>query len=913
MSNFHLGQRWVSHADVELGLGIIVELEGRRVTLHFPAVGEDRTYATDRAPLTRLSLSPGDELQHVNGNSYLIKDVQEADGVRFYQTAENGLVSELDIDPYIRLSSPKDRLLNNQLDKPTDFPLRYATLRHRARNISSRIAGLLGARTSLLSHQIYIASEVGKRFSPRVLLADEVGLGKTIEAGLILSQQLATGRANRVLVIVPDSLVHQWLVEMLRRFNLAFSLFNEGRLSEDGEELAFDSEQLILTPFSLFADSEMMQANALAATWDLVIVDEAHHLNSVESSDSLFEFVSALSRTTKGLLLLTATPEQAGIESHFERMRLLDPDRFTDFAAFKAEQAQYAQWSDMIESLQQGKQPEALPAGIDGEQSATSQIQQLLDRYGTGRMLFRNTRSSVSGFPQRELRNYPLPLPAQYQDCRHLLCPETTCSQETWLDFDPRVHWLEQTLRNLRPKKVLVIAHSAETALALEHYLHLRAGIRCAAFHEGLSLVERDRAAAFFADDIGGAQALICSEIGSEGRNFQFAQHLVCFDLPENPDLLEQRIGRLDRIGQEQNVVIHVPYLENSAQSVHFRWLDQGLRAFTHSCAVGYAVYSEFRRRLESIRLTIATDDLEQLIQDSRSRAEALELTMQQGRDRLLELNSHDPEKAAETISIIQESERPEEIFSFAEILFDRIGISQDYHGETSWVLRPTEMLITGDLPGLEEDGMTVTFDRMTAVSRDDIQFLTWEHPLIREAMDIVASSELGNSSLVIIKHPKIKAGTVLMEVIYGVDCLAPAELEIGRFLNLSPLRYVIAPNNKNVAENLTHSILNQYVESIPAAMSANVIRQIRNILEERLEVADRHAEQSLRNRIEIAIDMVKAGLGEEINRLRCLGEVNPSVKPAEVSSLEARLADSESAVADSRVHLEAIRVIVAV
>ena len=913
MSSFHLGQRWVSHADVDLGLGIIVELEGRRVTLHFPAVGEDRTYATDRAPLTRLSLSPGDDLQHVDGNTYSILNVEEADGVRFYETSENGLVSELDIDPYIRLSSPKDRLLNNQLDKPADFNLRYETLRHRARNISSSVAGLLGARTSLLSHQIYIASEVGKRFAPRVLLADEVGLGKTIEAGLILTQQLATGRANRILVIVPDSLVHQWLVEMLRRFNLAFSLFNDARLDEDGETLAFDSEQLILTPFSLFANSQIMQASALGSMWDLVIVDEAHHLNAGVESGSLFDFVSALSRTTKGLLLLTATPEQAGIEGHFERLQLLDPDRFSDFPSFQAEQTQYADWSDMIGALQRGKQPDRLPVGVDGDQSAARQVQQLLDRYGTGRMLFRNTRSSVSGFPERKLTAYPLPLPAQYDNDRQRLCPETSHAEESWLEFDPRVAWLEQILRELRPKKVLVIAHSAETALALEHHLHLRAGIRCAAFHEGLSLVERDRAAAFFADDIGGAQALICSEIGSEGRNFQFAQHLICFDLPENPDLLEQRIGRLDRIGQQGAVLIHVPYLENSAQSVQFEWLHRGLQAFTHSCAVGYAVYAEFRERLESARQTASDNELQQLIQDSRSRTEALEQTMQEGRDRLLELNSHDPQKAAEVIDSIRDSERPDEIFNFAELLFDRIGISQDYHTETSLILKPTEMLITGDLPGLEEDGITVTFDRETAVSRDDIQFLTWEHPLIREAMDVVASSELGNSSLVTIKHPKIKAGTVLMEAIYGVDCLAPAELEIGRFLDLTPLRYVIAPNNKDVADNLSNSALNQHVEGIPATMSANVVRQIRSLLETRLEIADRYADQSLNKRIEDAVKLVRTGLGHEIDRLKYLAEVNPAVKPAEISLLEGRLAQSESAVVDSRIHLEAIRVIVAV
>ena len=109
---------------------------------------------------------------------------------------------------------------------------------------------------------------------------------------------------------------------------------------------------------------------------------------------------------------------------------------------------------------------------------------------------------------------------------------------------------------------------------AWKSYLQLKVGIRCAAFYEGLSIIERDRAAAYFADTEGGAQVLVCSEIGSEGRNFQFAHHLVLFDLPLNPDLLEQRIGRLDRIGQTEIINIHVPYLEQSAQAVLFNWFD---------------------------------------------------------------------------------------------------------------------------------------------------------------------------------------------------------------------------------------------------------------------------------------------------------------------------------------------------
>ena len=914
MSEFALGQRWVSHADVTLGLGIVVEIDGRRVTLHFPAVGEDRTYALDRAPLTRLTLKAGDTLRRANGHEYTVTDVEDLDGVLAYVVEgeqQPEVITELELDAHIQLSAPIDRLLNNQFDKLVDFRLRYATLIHQASASASTVRGLLGARTSLLSHQLYIASEVGRRFAPRVLLADEVGLGKTIEAGLILSQQLLTGRAHRVLVIVPDALIHQWLVEMMRRFNLYFALFDKSRLEEGHEESPFETEQLVLAPYSLFSSS-FARAMAIEAEWDMVVIDEAHHLHRGSNEDeALYGFVETLSSVSKGMLLLTATPEQAGIESHFERLRLLDPDRFNTLEQFLEEQGHYTQWNALIEQLQAGVTPDELPDDIDISQSTDSQVRQLLDRYGTGRVLFRNTRSSVPGFPQRLLTGYRLSSPSIYADHRGELHPEQRCSESTWLSEDPRVHWLEEQLRKLRPAKVLVICAHAETALALEHHLHMRAGIRCAAFHEGLSLVERDRAAAFFADEIGGAQALICSEIGSEGRNFQFAHHLICFDLPQNPDLLEQRIGRLDRIGQNTDVNIHVPYLGDSAQEVLYYWHHLGLAAFTHPCAVGHAVYAEFLSAL-TLALEAPQEEHHDLFDATASMRTRLELEMQKGRDRLLEINSHDPLVGSDIIEAVRKEEQPEKIDNYAELLFDRIGVTQDYHSETCYVLRPSEMLITGQLPGLDDEGITVTFDRETALARDDIQFLTWEHPLIREAMDVVAGSELGNAALGTFKHSKIKPGSVILEALFGIDCLAPESLEIGRFLSMVPIRLVILPEGKEAAQAIGHEALNRMLEPVPPTTSANVIRQIKPLLQKQIAEAERVANERLSTLKNSALHALASELGSERDRLLYLRRVNPAIRQTEIDAVDRRLDDSQLAIAHARITQQALRVAIA-
>ena len=163
----------------------------------------------------------------------MVTAIDEIDGLIEYTGKDkSGLPqrwAESELNNFIQLNRPVERLFNGQIDQDKWFELRYQTLLHINNLAHSELYGLTGVRTSLIPHQLYIAHEVANRYAPRVLLADEVGLGKTIEAGLILHHQLLTERVKRVLIIVPESLVHQWLVEMLRRFNLMFSVFDEER------------------------------------------------------------------------------------------------------------------------------------------------------------------------------------------------------------------------------------------------------------------------------------------------------------------------------------------------------------------------------------------------------------------------------------------------------------------------------------------------------------------------------------------------------------------------------------------------------------------------------------------------------------------------------------------------------------
>ncbi len=947
-SDFVIGQRWVSQSDSSLGLGIVTDVSGRRVTLGFPAADEERTYATDNAPLARVRYQPGETIETFDGEQFTVRAVEEAGGVFLYHADDGGddlkVISEVRLSSHVHFTTPQQRLFAGQFDRNGAFRLRVATLDHLDRLRGSPVQGLIGARTQHLAHQIYIAHEVAQRYAPRVLLADEVGLGKTIEAGLILHYQLHTLRARRVLVVVPESLIHQWLVEMLRRFNLRFAIVDNARYEAEtlpaDEELAtdadegpanpFEAEQLVLCSLDFLTSHPTARSDALAAGWDLMVVDEAHHLTwSPQASSPEYQLVESLAAQTRGLLLLTGTPEQVGVASHFARLRLLDPARFPDLEAFRQQEEHYQRVNEVVRELEaQPGQPDAsqqavlrewlgdeLEQLLAGDEPVAAIIDALLDRHGTGRVLFRNTRAAIQGFPERRLQPSPLPCPELYRDGVEQygepgLTPEAQVDEERWLAEDPRVRWLEQTLVGLRPAKVVVICARAETAMALEYHLQLRAGIRSAAFHEHLSLVERDRAAAYFAESGQGAQALICSEIGSEGRNFQFAHHLVLFDLPANPDLLEQRIGRLDRIGQAEAIDIHVPYLEQTAQAVQFRWLDEGLQAFTRSTSIGVAVQDKVRPDWQAA-LAGESTDIDALITATAAEADRLRELLQNGRDALIELNSCRPGKAAKLIDRIEEEEAEAGVRGYMTEAFDIFGVEVEYHSEQSDVLKPSDHMLTGHFPELPEDGVTVTWSRNQALEREDLAFLSWEHPMVTGVMDAVTSSELGKAALASLSVKSLPAGTLMLEALFTVHCPAPEALQLSRYLPLAPLRLLVDVNGRNLSQALPHDRLNELCANIRRRTAQAIVPKIRAEVETMVDHAEGLAAAQLAPLQEQALGRVRAMFEPEIRRLEALQKHNPAVRDEEVAFFREQLGASEAAIGRASLALEGIRVIV--
>ena len=437
--------------------------------------------------------------------------------------------------------------------------------------------------------------------------------------------------------------------------------------------------------------------------------------------------------------------------------------------------------------------------------------------------------------------------------------------------------------------------------------------MRSAVFHEHLSLIARDRAAAYFADSEEAAQILICSEIGSEGRNFQFTKHIIMFDLPMNPDLLEQRIGRLDRIGQKNDINIHVPFYSNTAQEVLLNWYHKGLNAFEQTCAIGHAVHGQYQQQLDNCLQTMQSDDIASLIADTKTSADELRAELQAGRDQLLEMNSCRPVEAEKIIDAVMEAENRKSLEDFVDRACDQIGIDIEPHSANAIILRPNEHMRCGLLPGLKEEGITATYSRENALSREDMGFLSWEHPFVRSALDYVLSGDHGNTALATVKMKPLKEGTLLLEALYTVDCIAPAELRLGRYLPATNIRVLVNLDGKDLSKVLTADILNPLAERVKMVQAQALVKQASELIDQLMETADKKAQQQLPELIDDALATMHERQHKEQLRLQALSEVNPNIKASEVQAIKLETEHLAAAISHADIKLDAVRVILAV
>ncbi|NQY08722.1 MAG: RNA polymerase-binding ATPase, partial [Flavobacteriales bacterium] len=602
---------------------------------------------------------------------------------------------------------------------------------------------------------------------------------------------------------------------------------------------------------------------------------EAHHLEwSLDKVSPEYAIVEMLSKVAKGLLLLTATPEQLGVESHFARLRLLDPERYSDYDEFINESQDHKEIANIVEDLSVGnplkEKDKALLENLFGEDRITrleekgavaknQLIEDLLDQHGPGRVVFRNTRFAISGFPKRKA---------------HLIPLEANTNLEEWL-----VALLEQ----LNPAKVLLICKTKSKVLALEKALKKLSTAKAGVFHENLTIVQRDRNAAWFAET-NGARILLCSEIGSEGRNFQFAHHLVLFDLPEHPELLEQRIGRLDRIGQSEDIQIHVPYLKGSPQEVMVRWFHEGLNAFEENVEGGNQIGQLFNDRLINISKASSSSDistkLDALILDTAVYHKELKKTLANGRDRLLEMNSFRPAVVEKLITKIKAADKDLELEIYMTKIFEHFGIDMEDLAPRTYLLRPARANREA-FPSIPDEGVSITFDRKRALSREDLSFVSWDHPMVTGALDMVLSLGTGAASFGVLKGAS--GSGILLEMIFVLETKVSRGIHVDRFLPTTPIRVVVNHSGEDVTRNYPAELITK--ELIPGQIEGLLDNEtlVESVLPNMIDSATEIAEQLKMEKIDSGLEQMNQTLDHEIGRLAALHKKNDAIRPDEI------------------------------
>ena len=899
MIPINAGQRWVSDSEPEMGLGVVLEVENGIVDILFPAVEERRKYAASSAPLRRVMFSKGDVILTTDNRELEVLGVKEDGDAVIYVTEEKEF-HEGELNDSMSLNKPQDRLLGGAVDDARLFKLRIETIYRNSAIKGSKLRGFVGGRTDLIPHQISIVNEVSQRVHPRALLADEVGLGKTIEACMIMHRLHLTGRADRVLIVLPESLVHQWFVELLRRFNMLFSIFDEERcqaIEANNETNPFLDSQLVITSIDFLTNSTNRSAQVIDAGWDMLIVDEAHHLEwSEEEVSAEYSLVDSLAEKTEAVLLLTATPQQLGPEGHFARLRLLDRDRFSDLKAYLNESDGYEASATLLTSISKGDIPTAaqakkfskhsssikngMKALMNGDDSVRNKlIEDLLDNFGPGRVMFRNTRDHLSDFPQR-------------------------IAHVVKLDNQTKIQWLAQLIKELGDEKVLLIVKTRGEVEQIATDLQKEMQVNVALFHEDLTLIQRDRNAAYFSDEEG-AQILLCSEIGSEGRNFQFAQNLVLYDLPDDPELLEQRIGRLDRIGQTGDIHIHVPYEAESPGEVLARWYAEGLNAFEHNLHGATEVYQSCGEMLELLKIMFSEEGMVDLIQFSQKQMKEVKKKLMSGQEKLLALNSFRGDDSQKIIDKIDALDDDPGFEKFILRLLDHLGLGIEDMGERSYILSVSNMKT--DLGAqIPDEGLAVTFDRELALSREEVRFISMDHPLVRNAMEVMLSSENGNVNFGLWENTGEKG--VYIEAFYVVEVIAPASLGVDRFLSPKPIRVVVDHLLKDHGENMGIRKVRLREGNLRKLLANPAVKQ--KLLPEMIKHCEKLAQAKKDELVATSNQYMRETLDAELTRLKDLSETNQAVTKLEIQNLSDQIEAIENSIKDARIRLDGIRMI---
>lgn len=751
-------------------------------------------------------------------------------------------------------TEPTSLLARGQTAPSTAYQLRLraAFLQHAYR--FDPLAGLSNARVEPKHHQVYVAHRVTRKPAPRMILADEVGLGKTIEAGLILKELRARESAGRTLVLVPANLATQWQQELRVKFNEDFVILDRHAAAHFGRNganpFAASDSIIVSLPFAARAE-RMEQIGELG--WDLVVFDEAHRVRlGRQTRTRAYQLAEQLRDNVTGMLLLTATPMQLGVHELWGLIDLVEPGLYPTVAHYQSVGRQLPTLNGVMRQLRDWQTlttaertrllrdhakllvdsgiGEEQVNGLEDAQGRERVLDLVAEQHPLAEVLVRNRRVDVGGFTSRQARRIPVEM-----------TPEEEAAQEAVTDYlrqtynlagggnnalgfllvtyskmlasssaaiyaslvkrsaslkaqleaerernDQVGHWSDSVaderrdaleadealagLDGLRSTEMALETELVELSAIIEHLGRLRDSkarklveiidriqqespgekilvftqfvetqrlLRAALKHRGYTveifngrqtLVEKDQSIERFRRH---AQVLVSTEAGGEGRNLQFCHLMFNYDLPWNPMRVEQRIGRVDRIGQQHPVTIYNLANSGTVEDRVLQVLEHRIRLFEDSVGSLDPILGEVERDIENL-VMLADEDRDRgfarLEIDVERKVKQAITTQAALHDFALERNSF---RRDETNMLLQQRS-----LASAQDLEDFVSDALDYEGGTLAEEVDARTSITLSAPLAQrlrtrQQTHRGTFQPLKAVREESWDFFAMGHPIV--------------------------------------------------------------------------------------------------------------------------------------------------------------------------------------
>ncbi|MBT4792864.1 MAG: hypothetical protein HON90_14915, partial [Halobacteriovoraceae bacterium] len=646
-------------------------------------------------------------------------------------------------------------------------------------------------------------------------------------------------------------------MEFFRKFSLSFQT-----LSSEKSEIEISQTSKLIISSKLLQSDVAYQEMINCKSWDMLIIDESHQLNFSDESSQLISCIKNINKKTYATLFLSATPEVLGVENLFNQLNFIDPYKYTSFEQFNELIQKSQELSKIIRTENLLEHKEKLKAYFSHTElesfiSDEEVKQALIDRFGTGRNYYRNSRKNLENysrlFNERVLFSYPIGLENRINDK---------------IVFENKLTIVYEIIKKYSDRKILIICHSKNVVLKLIKELMLLENFKLASFHSDQSVMERDRQAAYFADEEG-AQVLISTEVGSEGRNFEFSNHLILFDLPKLPDQLEQRIGRLDRIGQENDINIHIPYILNTFEQTLFSWYDEVLKAFTSSPKGANAFYEIHHDELTHL-LNNPFDEAKNsaLIKFMQDEYFNYQKIIEQGRDYIIETHSYHDSKAKQIIKDVQSYEEKTSPLAYIEAMANEVGINSEELNDYTNFYVPSDNMLIPSFPGLRQEGFSVTFSRDYALKFDNIEFMTWEHPFVKGCFETMLNSPLGNFSLI---KQEGMARNIYFEFIVSLQCSDEYKHTSALYLPYTPIRTLYTIRGEEVTKKYPKKFIDEL--TCPLRFEEDqVLEQIpRDISKDLFDRALKLSKSKANKYIQTSIGSYQRDLSHEVARVKQL------------------------------------------